>query len=151
MTECEWRTVKTLQWRHVRVTDSTVCSTICLVWQRRNQDSLLLVLCNENPSISGLPSQRASNAEGVSMSWRSRAVQVVHNNVSMIGSNLIHRYFLRSCGISQSCHEVACDIFFDRLSIQDVRKSEAYDDIDPHRTIRNAWLDHPTPTLVGII
>ena len=49
----------------------TVCSTVCSgVHQRKHQRSVILALYEGNqPVTNGFSSQRASNAENVSMSW----------------------------------------------------------------------------------
>ena len=75
--------ISILQWRHTsqwhmgvmasQITDdSTVCSTpFSGVLQRKYQSYALLGLCEGNPSgTDGFPSQRASNAENMSTSWR---------------------------------------------------------------------------------
>ena len=51
---------------------SIVCSTVCSVAdQRKHQSSASLALCQGNPPVAGgFPSQRASNAEIVSIWWR---------------------------------------------------------------------------------
>ena len=44
------------------------------LWSRKHQSSTLLALCEGNPLVSsGFPSQRASNMESISMSWRHHA------------------------------------------------------------------------------
>ena len=49
----------------------TACSTVCSVQHRRkHQSCALLALCGESPVTGGFPSQRASNADSASMSWR---------------------------------------------------------------------------------
>ena len=52
--------------------NSTVCPTVCPGWhQCKHHSSTPLALCEGKPPVTdGFPSQRASNAEGVSMPWR---------------------------------------------------------------------------------
>ena len=70
-------TVYALPWRHMsvmasQITDkATVCSTGCSVYhQGKYKIFALLALCEGNPSVTiGSPSQRASDAEHVPISW----------------------------------------------------------------------------------
>ena len=52
--------------------DSLVCSIVCFgIEQRKHQSSALQAPCEGNPPVTGgFPSQRASNAENVSIWWR---------------------------------------------------------------------------------
>ena len=79
---------KSLQWHHISFTapkftsNSTIHTHIYIyniyifesffgLKQRTHQSSVLLVLCEEKPSVTaGFPSQRASNAESSCMTWR---------------------------------------------------------------------------------
>ena len=75
-------------WRPKSPATSTLCSTACSVWHKKS--STLLALCERNsPVTDGFPSQRASNAESVSVSWR------LHADGVFIKSQLIHRRTLR--------------------------------------------------------
>ena len=51
---------------------SIVCSADCSGWlQRKHQSSSSLAFCEGNPQVTcGFPSQRGSNTENVSLSWR---------------------------------------------------------------------------------
>ena len=62
------------------IANLTVCSTACWGKQQRNhQSSALLDLCEGNPPVTGgFPSQRASNAESISMSWHNHSTPLSH-------------------------------------------------------------------------
>ena len=54
--------------------------TICSGWPQRNyQSSTSLALCEGNPLVtSGFPSQRASNAERISVPWSYHVISLLH-------------------------------------------------------------------------
>ena len=70
--------LETLLWRYMSAmasqisANSTVCLTVCFRKQwRAHTNSTLLAVCEGNPPVTGgFPSQRASNAETISMVWR---------------------------------------------------------------------------------
>ena len=71
----------------------TACSTVCSVQHRRkHQSCALLALCGESPVTGGFPSQRASNADSASMSWRHH----VHD-ATQLGMNIHSICFPVNC------------------------------------------------------
>ena len=68
-------------WESRRLNLPTVCSTSCSgLQQKKHRSFTLLALCDGNlPLTDGFPSQRASNAESVSISWRHHAGKNLNN------------------------------------------------------------------------
>ena len=68
------RPISKVSWHeHRGISNSTVCLTGCSAYhERKHQISQLLTLCEGNPRVTGgFPSQMASNARNISMSWSS--------------------------------------------------------------------------------
>ena len=77
---------------------SRICSTACSRWQ--HQSPTLLTLCDGNPSVTGgFPSQRNSNVESISMSWRH---QFCAGHPGLTGQVLHHQHASRSRRASRS-------------------------------------------------
>ena len=74
--------ISTLEWRytsHVKASEITITSNGSGLQQRNRQRSALLALCQGNlPINDGFPSQRASSAESLSMSWRQLEMHRTH-------------------------------------------------------------------------
>ena len=83
--------MESLHWHHMgdiifQLTDSIVCSkTFPNQHQRQHKSSAFMVLGEGNPLVtSGFPSQRARNAESISISWCSHYAILVTANAEWI-------------------------------------------------------------------
>ena len=104
---------------------SSVCLAICW-FQRKISKSALLALCEGNQSVTaGFPSQRASNAETVSIWWRNHVsshsgILTLYDVIGISQQNLTSIQIMSYCLI-QWLHQAFTQTSVDLLSIRFLR------------------------------
>ena len=93
--------------------DSTVSSTVCSSYHQFNHQSpTWLALCGGNaPVTGGFPSQRASDAETVSLAWRRPSWELAIMSATENCRNCKNRRKPQKTADERKCHDI-CVVFF---------------------------------------